>query len=88
MQLMYIVHIAFLVDIVEELGGGAAFAPFNPPMLAATEFVLIKGEVDCAKHLAQMTQPYNFEMPHPIHMAKHLHDWPYPEMLAASCPPC
>ena len=82
---MYMVHIAFLVEIVEELRGGGLQPP---PMLAATEFVLIKREVDCAKHLAQPTQPYNVEMPHPIHMAKLLHDWPYPEVLAASCPPC
>ena len=86
---MYIVHIAILVEIVEELRGRGHLHPSTPPpMLAATEFALIKREVDCAKHLAQPTQPYNVEMPHPIHMAILLHDWPYPEMLAASCPPC
>ena len=50
---MYIVHIAILVEIVEELrGGGICTLQPPPPMLAATEFVLIKREVDCAKHLA------------------------------------
>ena len=54
---MSIVHIAFLVEIVEELRGKGAFAcaPFTlhpSPLLVATEFVLIKREVDCAKHLA------------------------------------
>ena len=52
---MSIVHIAFLVEIVEELRGEGALAravAHPSPLLVATEFVLIKREVDCAKHLA------------------------------------